>query len=108
LPPSSQPKVSTFLFDDQMSSPYGSRYWLALRRYYISAKEPAFNPVPMLDARSELHIIRSKLWDANWKLMAAVGIGSDYSEISVLLGTSAAAARIRVMRLRQQITAKAA
>jgi hypothetical protein len=81
---------------------------LALRRYYISAKEPAIDPVSILDARSELHIIRSKLSDADWGLMAAIGIGRDYSEISALLETSAVAARVRVMRLRQQITAKAA
>lgn len=81
---------------------------LALRRYYISANEPAIDPASMLDARSELHLIRSKLSDADWQLMAAVGVGRDYSEISVLLEKSAAAARVHVMRVRQQITAKAA
>jgi hypothetical protein len=81
---------------------------LALRRHYISAKEPAIDPVSMLDARSELHLIRSKISDADWRLMASVGIGRYYSEISAVLETSAAAARVRVMRLRQQITAKAA
>jgi hypothetical protein len=78
------------------------------RRYYLVGVEPAVDPLPMLDVRSELRIAQSKVSDADWDLLTAIGIGNDYSEIKKRSGSSTAATRVRVMRLRRQVVASKA
>jgi hypothetical protein len=63
------------------------------------------NPEGALAARSELAAIRRKVGDRNWELLTAVGMGSDYKEISIAVAVSAGAVRVRVLRLRESLAA---
>jgi hypothetical protein len=79
-----------------------------LRRRHMPYDEPLADPLPVLEARSELRRIRFQVSAGDWALLAAVGVGREYSEIAVLSGRANVAVRVRVMRLRQQVTPKAA
>jgi hypothetical protein len=62
----------------------------------------------MLEARNELRIARSKVAAGEWGVLTAVGVGREYFEIAGSLRMNSAATRVRVMRLRRKISAKAA
>ena len=65
------------------------------------------HPEGALTARSELVAIRRKVGNRNWKLLTAVGIGSDYKEISVAVSLPPGAIRVKVLRLRASLAAAA-
>jgi hypothetical protein len=69
----------------------------------MTHNELSTNPLPALDARSELRLVRSQVSTTDWALLGAVGLGSEYSEIAALSGGTAVAVRVRVMRLRRQV-----
>jgi hypothetical protein len=65
------------------------------------------HPEGVLTARRELAAIRRKVGDRNWELLSAVGIGSDYNEISIALSVPPGAVRVKVLRLRASLAAAA-
>jgi hypothetical protein len=65
------------------------------------------HPEGALTARSELEAIRRKVGDRNWELLTAVGIGSDYEEISIAVSVPPGAVRVKVLRLRASLAAAA-
>jgi hypothetical protein len=82
-------------------------------RHRASRREPLLediataHPDGALTARRELAAIRRKVGDRNWKLLAAVGIGSDYKEISITMSAPPGAMRVKVLRLRASLAAVA-
>jgi len=82
-------------------------------RHRGSRREPLLedtaiaHPEGALIARSELAAIRRKVGDRNWELLKAVGIGSDYKEISIAVSLPPGAVRVRVLRLRASLAAAA-
>jgi hypothetical protein len=65
------------------------------------------HPEGALTARRELAAIRCKVGDRNWELLTAVGIGSDYKEISIAVSAPVGAVRVKVLRLRASLAAAA-
>jgi hypothetical protein len=65
------------------------------------------HPEGALTARSELAAVRRKVGDRNWELLTAVGIGSDYKEISIAVSVPPGAVRVKVLRLRASLAAAA-
>lgn len=63
------------------------------------------HPDVALTARRELAAIRREVGDANWALLAAVGSGSDYKEISNALSVPPGTIRVKVLRLRASLAA---
>ncbi|MEF3365914.1 hypothetical protein V3H18_05135 [Methylocystis sp. 9N] len=63
----------------------------------------AAHPDGALTARRELEAIRRKVGVRNWELLTAVGIGSDYKEISVAMSVLQGTVRVKVMRLRASL-----
>jgi hypothetical protein len=63
------------------------------------------HPEGALTARSELAAIRRRIGDRNWELLTAVGIGSDYKEISTAVSVPPGAVRVKVLRLRASLAA---
>jgi hypothetical protein len=78
------------------------------RRDPLSEDFPTVHPEGALAARSELAAIRRKVGDGSWDLLAAVGVGSSYKEISTSMAVPQGLARVRVVRLRAQLLAQAA
>jgi hypothetical protein len=82
-------------------------------RHRGSRREPLLediataHPDDALTARSELAAIRRQVGDRNWELLTAVGIGSDYKEISIAGSVPPGAVRVRVLRLRTSLAAAA-
>jgi len=80
-------------------------------RHRGSRREPLLediataHPEGALTARSELAAIRRKVGDRNWELLTAVGIGSDYEEISIAVSVPPGAVRVKVLRLRASLAA---
>jgi hypothetical protein len=75
----------------------------ALRKRYISRDEPQVDPLPCLEARSELRLVHSRLAkDEDWRLLNAVAYGYRYNEVPA---PSATAARVHVLRLRRKLAA---
>lgn len=82
-------------------------------RHRSSRREPLPEEIAIADtesaltARSELSAIQRKIGDRNWQLLAAVGIGSNYKEISIAESMPPGAVRAKVSRLRALLTAAA-
>ena len=65
------------------------------------------HPDSALTARHELAAIRRKVGDRDWTLLAAVGTGSNYKEISIAMAIPPGAIRVKVLRLRASLAAAA-
>jgi hypothetical protein len=82
-------------------------------RYRDARRDPLLediatvHPEGALTARSELAAIRRKVGDRNWQLLTAVGVGSDYKEISVAVSASPGTVRVKILRLRASLAAAA-
>ena len=80
-------------------------------RHRGSRREPLLediataHPEGLLSARSELAAIRRKVGDRNWELLKAVATGCDYKEISRATSMQTGAIRVKVLRLRAELTA---
>ena len=61
------------------------------------------HPDSYLQARNELAVMRSRLSDRNWKLLATAGSGVDYKEIARRFSTSQGNLRVKVLRLRREM-----
>jgi hypothetical protein len=61
------------------------------------------HPDGALTARRELAAIRQKVGNNNWGLLAVVGIGSSYKDISAAMSLSAGLIRVKVTRLRASL-----
>jgi hypothetical protein len=78
-------------------------------RHRGSRREPLLEDIPTahpegaLTARRELAAIRRKVGDRNWELLTAVGIGSNYKEISIAASMPPGAVRVKVLRLRASL-----
>jgi hypothetical protein len=83
------------------------RYRADLRRRYLSSKEPTFDPIPIIEMRSDLKVIRSRIPDSDWVLLNLIATGADYHELAGL-SASRGALRIRIFRLRRRMLALAA
>jgi hypothetical protein len=68
---------------------------------------PTAHPEGALTARIELAAIRRKVGHRNWELLTAVGIGSDYKDISIAVSAPPGAVRVKVSRLRASLAAAA-
>ncbi|HEV7879262.1 hypothetical protein [Bradyrhizobium sp.] len=73
------------------------------RREPLIEDFPTVHPEAALMARSELAAIRRKVGVGNWDLLAAVGAGSSYNEISAAMAVPQGLARVKIMRLRTQL-----
>jgi len=78
-------------------------------RHRGSRREPLLediataHPEDALTARNELAAIRRKVGDRNWALLTAVGIGSEYKEISIAVSSPPGAVRVKGLRLRASL-----
>jgi hypothetical protein len=75
-------------------------------RHRIARRDPLLNdyatahPDGTLTARSELAAIHREVGDRNWDLLAAIGVGSSYKDISVAMSLPPGLIRVKVARLR--------
>lgn len=75
-------------------------------RHRVARRDPLLDdyatahPDGALTARSELAAIRRKVGGRNWDLLAAVGIGSSYKDISAAMSLPQGLIRVKVTRLR--------
>ncbi len=82
-------------------------------RHRGSRREPLLedmataHPEGALTARHELAAIRRKVGDRNWQLLTAIGIGSNYKEISIAVSIPPGAVRVKVLRLRASLAVAA-
>jgi hypothetical protein len=77
-----------------------------IRRLYLRPDDERPDPEGALLARSQLRRIRSQVPAKDWLLLQSLGLGYEYAELAKVAGSSAGAARIRVLRLRQQLIPK--
>jgi hypothetical protein len=73
------------------------------RRAQLVDDSATAHPDCALIARSELAAIRRRFGARDWDLLAAVGIGSSYKDISAVTSESQGAVRVRVTRLRASL-----
>jgi len=78
-----------------------------LRILHIRPDEDRTDPEQELLARSELRRISSQVRASDWVLLRSIGLGDDCADIAKKLGASIGAVRVRVLRLRRQLTLKA-
>jgi DNA-directed RNA polymerase specialized sigma24 family protein len=62
----------------------------------------------MLEARQELKVLRSRLTAQNWSLLCKLAVGYEYAEIAAANNVSANTLRVRVLRLRRELTDRVA
>lgn len=73
------------------------------RRRWQEGHGPPPHPDAALHARLSLGAIRSTLSAAEWNLLHGVAVGRDYSELAASAGSTSAALRVRVLRLRRRL-----
>jgi hypothetical protein len=75
---------------------------------YLADSDVSPHPEEALEARQELCIARSKVSKQDWTLLCQVAMGYDYTEVASVSGGTPGSLRVRVLRLRRQLTAEAA
>jgi hypothetical protein len=79
-----------------------------LRLVYLTSSEIFPDPEAPLIARHELAIVQSKVSARDWSALCQVGSGCGYAELASANGGTSGGWRVRVLRLRRQLAAKAA
>jgi hypothetical protein len=79
-----------------------------LRLVYLAGSDTSPHPEAALIARHELDIARSRVSERDWSVLCQVGSGCGYAELASVNGGTSGGWRVRVLRLRRQLAAKAA
>ena len=82
----------------------GERHRAHLRLVHFPASDDtAASPEAEFIARDKLNNISSQLTQRDWTTLLEIGAGSDYGEVASLVGGTAGALRVRVLRIRKEL-----
>lgn len=83
------------------------RHRARLRHIYLPANDAPPHPEDALAARQELRSIRAKVSARDWTILREMAFGCDYAEVASIVGGSPGSLRVRMLRLRQRLRARA-
>lgn len=84
------------------------RHRAHLRLVHLSGDDVSPHPEDALAARHELHVVQSRVSERDWSVLCQVAAGYDYADLSSVNGGTPGNWRVRVLRLRRRLAAKAA
>ncbi len=84
------------------------RHRARLRRTYPRPLWPTVDQPEAIEARVRIEQIQRLLAPADWRLITAVAMGTDYDAIGNILGATPSSLRIRAMRIRRAVLLAAA
>jgi hypothetical protein len=96
-------RTATFPPDEDIARAISSearreRHRAHLRRKHLAQSDELPDPRSLIEARSDLSVIRSLVSAADWDLLIALGKGREYQELGV-----PGRLRVRVLRLRRDL-----
>lgn len=84
------------------------RHRARLRLVYLRGVEASADPDDALASREGLRIARSKVSIRDWRVLCQVAEGYSYAEVAAQVRCTPESLRIRVLRCRQRLAARAA
>lgn len=84
------------------------RHRAHLRVVHLASSDVSPHPEEVFAAKQELHVARSKVSERDWSALCQVAAGYTYADMAATTRETPGSLRVRVLRCRQRLAAKAA